>query len=246
MIAIPPATSELPFPLWSGRGLKIAVVDSGVNAEHPHIVAATRGVTLASAQAEDSWTDRLGHGTAVMAAIQEKAPAAEYYAVKLFSNSLRTTTPRLIEAIEWTISNHMDLINLSLGTPNLEYRSELQSLVDRAQAAGIVLVSARQAGTQPVLPGTLPGVIGVDVDWEVDRQNYRVGMPGEDCFFASGYPRPLPGRPLTRNLHGISFAVANLTGIIARALEASPDRSADFIRGLLINEADRLRLNQKS
>jgi len=38
-------------------------------------------------------------------------------------------------------------------------------------------------------------------------------------FRASGYPRPVPGVPPARNLHGISFAVANMTGFVARACE---------------------------
>lgn len=35
---------------------------------------------------------------------------------------------------------------------------------------------------------------------------------------ASGYPRPIPGVPPERNLKGISFAVANVTGVLARAM----------------------------
>lgn len=232
--------SPMPFPAASGRGLRIAVIDSGVNADHPHICAVPEGILFGSEVTDRSCNDFLGHGTAVMAAIQEKAPAAEYYALKLFSHSLRTTTARLMEALDWTIRHGMDLVNLSLGTPNLEYRLDLQALVERAQAAGVVLVSADQAGEQPVLPGMLAGVIGVDVDWELARHQYRGGVSPGPCFFASGYPRPLPGRPLGRNLHGISFAVANLTGILARALEGSANRSFDFICGALMDEARRL------
>ena len=40
---------------------------------------------------------------------------------------------------------------------------------------------------------------------------------------ASPYPRPIPGVPVERNLHGISFAVANATGLIARVLRDEPD-----------------------
>jgi hypothetical protein len=73
--------------------------------------------------------------------------------LKLFDSSLRTTTRRLIQAIDWAIEHRMDVVNLSLGTPNLDYHAELQSLVNKARAAGVTLVSARHAGGRPVLPG---------------------------------------------------------------------------------------------
>ena len=50
-------------------------------------------------------------------------------------------------------------------------------------------------------------------------------------YVASGYPRSLPGVPRERNLHGISFAVANMTGFVARACEASQAAgAASFVR----------------
>jgi subtilisin family serine protease len=178
--------------------------------------------------------DTLGHGTAVTAAIQEKAPGAAYYAIKLFGTTLRTTTRRLIQAIEWAIDERMDLVNLSLGTPNLQYRAELESLVERAASAGVLLVSARSAEERPVLPGILPGVIGVELDWDLPRHRYRIAqIDGSPRFFASGFPRPLPGVPSGRNLSGISFAVANMTGFTARACESLASRSFDSVRDAL-------------
>lgn len=214
------------FPGATGGGLKIAVIDSGVNLRHPHICASTRGVVIGSESEGNCTDDPVGHGTAVMAAIQEKAPDAEYFAVKLFDASLRATSDRLIKAIEWAIENRMDVVNLSLGTPNFDYRDQLQQLVERAATAGMLLVSARCAGQHPVLPGVLEGVIGVDVDWDLPRDRYRVSeAKGHPYFLASGYPRPLPGMPPSRNLHGISFAVANMTGFVARACEKLASRS---------------------
>jgi len=62
-----------------GYGLKIAVIDTGVNASHPHICAPTHGIVFDKEETESSCEDVLGHGTAVTAAIQEKAPQADYY-----------------------------------------------------------------------------------------------------------------------------------------------------------------------
>jgi subtilisin family serine protease len=218
----------------AGYGLKIAVIDTGVNAGHPHICAPTHGVIFDPEETEPSYEDVLGHGTAVTAAVQEKAPQADYYILKLFGNSLRTTGTRLIRAIEWTIEHRMDVVNLSLGSPNTAYRSALERLVARAAASGVLLVAARYAEQTPVLPGMLDGVIGVDVDWNLSRDQYRVSNASGACiFYASGFPRPLPGVPVTRNLNGISFAVANMTGFVARACEDLEEHSIDKVLNVL-------------
>ena len=224
----------------TGRGLRIAVLDSGVNLGHPHICARTTGVVLDGATPGAAADDDVGHGTAVMAAIQEKCPAAEYFAVKLFGVALRATTQSLIQALEWTIEQRMDLVNLSLGTPNPEYRGELQDLVERAGRAGVVLLAARHTGSQPAYPGSLEGVISVDVDWTLPRHSFlAVEADGRTCFYASGYPRTLPGIPPSRNLNGISFAVANMTGFAARACEGLVKRTFGRVQQRLLSAADR-------
>ena len=216
----------------AGQGLTIAVIDSGVNLEHPHICAATRGIVL-NPDDHQSFEDTVGHGTAVMAAIQERVPGAEYFAIKLFGNSLRASSAQLMQAIHWAIDKRVDIVNLSLGTPNLESRVRMQVLVDLAQAAGVILVAANSAGPFPVLPGCLRGVIAVDVDWSLPRHRYRADG---DVFFASGFPRPLPGVPPSRNLNGVSFAVANMTAFVARACQRLSKRSFHSVRDALTAE----------
>ncbi|HEV1287342.1 MAG TPA: S8 family serine peptidase [Bryobacteraceae bacterium] len=174
-----------------------------MNPNHPHISRVDGGFP-------DDFLDSLGHGTAVMAAIQEKAPDAEYFAVRVFDRELRTNIDALIAAIQWSIDRQMDIVNLSLGTS--KHAEKFEPLVSR-----VIVVSA--AG---MFPGDLPGVIRVAPDPDIARDRYRV--EGE-TFFASGYPRSMPGVSRERNLSGVSFAVANMTGFVARACENLTDRS---------------------
>src|SRR5215470_6275991 len=104
-----------------GDGLKVAVIDTGINAGHPHICAPTHAVVFDPEEPDPSCEDVLGHGTAVTAAIQEKAPNADYYILKLFGKSLRSTSSRLVRAIEWAIVHRMNVVNLSLGTTNFDH-----------------------------------------------------------------------------------------------------------------------------
>jgi subtilisin family serine protease len=157
----------------------------------------------------DDPVDRLGHGTAVAAAIREKLPGAELFAVKVFDRRLSAQIGALLRAVEWCREQRMDVVNLSLGTANPEHRDALLEAVrDNA-----VVVSA--AG---MLPGSLAGVVAVEADESCarDRFRYRDGL-----FLASPYPRPIPGVPPERNLHGVSFAVANMTGFVAQVLASS-------------------------
>jgi subtilisin family serine protease len=218
----------------TGRSLKIAVIDTGVNAGHPHICAPTHSVFFDPDETNPSCEDTLGHGTAVTAAIQEKAPHADYYILKLFENGLSASSSRLIRALLWTIEHRMDVVNLSLGSRNLDHRSTFEGLVRRAGAEGVVLVAARYSDDNPVLPGMLDGVISVDVDWNLPRDQYRISNAGgAPICYASGFPRPLPGVPVTRNLSGVSFAVANMTGFVARVCEGLEERSLDNVMSAL-------------
>jgi subtilisin family serine protease len=213
------AISAPPFAGLTGKGVRVAVIDSGVNAAHPHIHGITGGAGIREGgEIVPGYLDILGHGTAVMAAIQEKAPEAEYFAVQLFQTSLSTSAELVSRAVDWAIDEGMDVINLSLGTCNPDHRLRFEALVERSRGRGAVLVSARQAGEGAALPGSLPGVIGAGLDWNCGRDFYRVEtcVDGE-VFYVSGYPRPLPGVSPERNLRGISFAVANLTGFVIRA-----------------------------
>jgi subtilisin family serine protease len=174
------------------------------------------------------YLDRLGHGTAVTAAIREKAPAAELFAVKVFDRALSTNMASLIAGIDWAANAGMRLINLSLGTSRHVHEQALREAVARAAACGTLIVSAYDDGEARWLPGSLPGVIPVQVDYTLARDRYRVAdAGGVTLFHASGFAREIPGVPPERNLHGISLAVANVTGFAARAAEVLPSCSFD-------------------
>ena len=89
----------------TGRNVKVAVIDSGVNSRHPHIRAVAGGIAIApegaigshkpdsdapvgSVAPETSFEDVLGHGTAVVAVIRGRAPGAEKLSGKVFHRGL--------------------------------------------------------------------------------------------------------------------------------------------------------------
>ena len=206
----------------TGAGVRIAVIDSGVRPDHPHIDARQLEPGIAISpdgimdDVECPFLDRLGHGTAVMAAIQEKAPAATYIPIRVFGHSLKTSPAAVVDAIRWAITQKVHLINLSLGSTNPVHAEGLTAAVREAGKSGIKIIAAQKANDIECYPGALPDVIGVVPDWDISRDSYRIlSGPEKIILAASGYPRPIPGLPKKRNLTGVSFAVAQITGFAA-------------------------------
>lgn len=209
------------------RRLRIAVIDSGVHVHHPHVGSMVGGIGIDSdGRVESDYVDRLGHGTAVAAVIHEKAPAAELFAIRVFDRELAATGAALVAAIEKAIEHSANIINLSLGTQNREHEAALASVVEEATAAGVIVIAAGEQDGVRWLPGTLPSVWAVLLDWSIAREECRVTMRAgaAPVFSASGYPRPIPGVPPERNLKGLSFAVANVTGLVASTFLVAPQR----------------------
>lgn len=217
----------------TGAGVEVAVLDSGVNPANPHVGATADGIAVHPGGGEsDDALDRLGHGTAVAAAILEKAPGVRLRAVRIFHDTLSTDTPTLIRAVDRATELGARLVNLSLGTAEEERRDELGAAVERAHERGALVVSAREHRGRRWWPGSHPGVIGVLLDWSCSRHELRLmrGPEGVPVFRASGLPRPIPGVPAARNLKGISFAVANVTGLLGLLLEGEPEvRTAERV-----------------
>ena len=206
----------------TGRGVRIAIVDSGVHAAHPHVGGVAAGVAIGEDGAlSGDFTDRLGHGTAVAAAIREKAPDAEIVAVKVFWRSLATDVRSIEAAFDAALAHGAQVINVSLGTADMQHRDRLAAAVARAGAGGAIVVAADEDRGVRWLPGALDDVVPVRADWSSDRETYRLAtVDGRTVVIASPYPRDIPGISRDRNLNGVSFAVANSSAFVARALEA--------------------------
>jgi subtilisin family serine protease len=209
---------------YTGRGVRVAIIDSGVYAAHPHVQGVEQGVAILSDGSRDEdFVDRLGHGTAVAAAIREKAPGAALVAIKVFWRVLSTSVSALVAGIDEATERGAAIINLSLGTRNPANRPALEAAVARATDRGACVVAAGADEGVSWLPGLIDGVIPVALDWNCPRDEYRItSAGGRLSAAASGYPRDIPSVPRERNYKGISFAVANVSGFLARAYEAAP------------------------
>jgi subtilase family protein len=202
--------------------LKVAVVDSGINAEHSHIGKVVGGVSFVS----DDWKDFIGHGTAVAAAICSHEPRVELYAVKIFDRSFATEIASVVKALEWCADNDMDVVNVSLATAKNEHAALLEQPTRRVN----ILIAPSEFMGLPAYPGSFEWCFGVASDPGCPRGEVR--RSSASTYLASPLPRELPGVAITHNFSGSSFAVANITGLICRLMYDHDVRTRVAVRSL--------------
>lgn len=229
------------LPIRGGKGVRVALLDSGVNAHHSHVREVAGGVHVrwredGSLEFDPDCRDVLGHGTAVAGVIRAKAPEVELYAVRVFERELRTHAAVVAAAIRWAVEHGMHVVNISLGTERQDHRELLQAACDEACRQGVILIAASE-DERECFPASFASVIAVAGDERCAWDEYFYCPDGAVPFRAHPSPRPLPGRPQRFNLRGHSFAAAHITACVARILEEKPQARCDEVVQLLIAQA---------
>lgn len=139
---------------YTGKGTKIAILDTGINAGHPDLRPAIKG-GASFVKGENYWVDYFGHGThvaGIIAAQNNKigsvgvAYNANLYIVKVIGKNGEGNVSDVIKGIQWSIDHHMDIINMSFALTDDEKSKptfkQLESVINQAYAKGILLVAA--------------------------------------------------------------------------------------------------------
>jgi subtilisin family serine protease len=162
------ATPEAILGGSTGRGIKVAIIDSGIDNTHPAVGGAVRGWAEPVLNDQGALTyddaphaDLFGHGTACAGVIHRIAPEAELYSVRVLGTGLTGRALMFAAGLRWAIDNRMHVVNLSLGTTSRDHFPLFHDLVDEAYYRGAVLVTA--ANNMPVLsaPSLYAAVVSV-------------------------------------------------------------------------------------
>jgi len=204
----------------------VILIDSGVNTAHPHlknhppiqkIGLVGHDGRLLLGQEEP---DRLGHGTAAAAAILDLAPGISLGSLQVFLAEPRCPFEHILTALHQALALKPRLINLSLGTSDRSWTRALRARLQVCRKKEIRLVAPATFAGRPSLPGALKESLGALPDPNLPREAPRPVKAGdESLWFASPFPRSLPGLPPSANLKGASMAAANLTGFLAARLQ---------------------------
>jgi subtilisin len=239
-----------PEDIWqgrTGRGVRIAVVDSGIDTTHPALKDKVKQSVEAVPESgrivfrPSTSGDIAGHGTACAGIIASIAPKAEIHSIKVLTSKASGSGEMFLAGLDYAIKQKMDIINLSLGTTKPRYFGPLHDLLDRAYLCGSIVVAAANNLPQPSYPSVFSSSV-VSVIKSDDSNPFNFGYKfGEIIEIAA------PGVQIRttwpgggyRRLTGNSFACPHVSAVIALILESYPDLTPFQIKTILYAIASR-------
>jgi subtilisin family serine protease len=224
----------------TGKGVKVAVIDSGIDAAHPAVgpvqgyVSVAEGPDGGMVYEPAPHRDAYGHGTACAGIIRSLAPECELYSVQVLGPQLAGRGPVLLAGLTWALSNGMQVCNLSLGSTKKEFFAALHELTDLAYFRNVLLVTAANNLAMPSFPSVFASVLSVasHAIKEPERFYYNPHPPVE--FGAPGIDVRVAwqdGGWITAT--GNSFAAPHITGLVARLLGKHPDLTPFEVKAVL-------------
>ena len=239
------AKLELPqaHHLATGDKIRVAVIDSGVDASHPEI----EGRIAESFDAVDSSEPPHSHGTGMASTIvaHDKlmgiAPSARILAIRAFTAAAKgpeSTTFTLLRAIDWAVAHGAQVINMSFAGPT---DPEIAAALAVARKKGVVLIAAAgNAGPKspPLFPASDGNVIAVTAT-DIDDKPLDVAGTGKHIAIAAPGVAILVAAPNDgyQTMTGTSVAAAHISGLAALLLQRRPNLTPDGLKRALLSTA---------
>ncbi|RKO67187.1 peptidase S8 [Desulfofundulus salinus] len=239
--------------LWSqatGEGMKVAVLDTGIDLHHPDLQEnIAGGVNFVEPHLPPQ--DDNGHGSHVsgtIAAVKNNygvvgaAPGAKLYAVKVLNHKGEGYFADVIRALGWCLEQGIQVVNLSFGsnTPSKALHEAIRQVTDKGM---IVVAAAGNDGTTRSVdyPAAYPEVVAVGA---VDEQNRLASFSsqGPEINLVAPGTRILStgNGGLFWRLSGTSMATAHVSGIVALIWSMAPQLNSGQILRTLYSSAERL------
>ncbi len=227
----------------SGRGIKVAILDSGVETAHPLL----KGLTLADDVAvidegfqlsavPGKGRDVFGHGTAIAGIIHQLAPEAQLGSFRVLGEQLRSRTLIIREGVRQALERGYHVLNCSFGCSREDHVLLYKDWIDEAYIKGRHIVAAcnNQDFMRREWPGHFPTVMTVNFVHaeQPDALFCRLGHLVE--FAARGQDIEVAwlggGR---KKVTGSSFSAPHVAGLLARMLSCAPSLTPLQAKALL-------------
>jgi subtilisin family serine protease len=239
-----PITAEWAWGGATGAGVRVCIVDSGVDGGHPAVrgldeaVAVTVDADGSTRVVRDESGDACGHGTACAGIVRALAPEALISSVRVLGEAATGTGTQLLAGLEWAVAERFDVINLSLSTTRRAFVDRLHELADDAYFARSTIVASAHNAAVESFPWRFASVISV------------ASHDGDDPFAFDYNPEP-PVEFLARGMHvdvawpgggtmrvsGNSFATPHVVGIVALVRSKHPRLTPFQLKSVLYQMA---------
>jgi subtilisin family serine protease len=222
-----------------GSGVRVCILDSGVETRHPSVGDVARAVTVSIVDdevrvAEDAEGDLCGHGTACAGIVRALAPGAELHSVRVLGAGYTGSGPVLLAGLRWAIEQGYQVVNMSLSTTKKQFAGILHELADDAYFNRTVLVASAHNMPVESYPWRFSSVISVGSHEDTDPLTFYANPTPPVEFFARGLDVDVAwiGGETIRAT-GNSFATPHMSGICALVLSKHPELTPFQLKSVL-------------
>jgi subtilisin len=232
-------TREWAWGGGTGAGVRVCVLDSGVELDHPLVGTVQRSVAVSKsdegiAVADDTAGDLCGHGTACAGIIRSLAPECELTSVRVLGAGYTGSAAVMLRGLEWAIEQDFDIVNMSLSTTKKQYVDRLHELADEAYFKRTMLIASAHNMPVESFPWRFAAVISVGSHESADPFVVYANPSPPVEFFARGLNVDIAwlGGD-TINATGNSFATPHVAGICALILGKHPELTPFQLKSVL-------------
>ena len=230
--------------------IKVAILDSGIEYTDRLNVVKRKSFIPGEVAGNDLFEDISGHGTSVAGVLAAKGidgstlnginSNVDIYSAKILDEENKAPISRVIAGIYWAIDNNVNIISISFGTK--EYSKALELAVKEAIDKGILVVAAAGNDNTTVVeyPAAFNEVLavgGIDSNGNISSQSSKgkeidVYAPGEKVVSLGSFD----GEVI---VSGTSIAVPHVVGVASVLWQKDKTKSAEFIKNLIIDSANK-------
>ena len=224
----------------TGNGIRVCILDSGVELDHPLVGAVDSSVLVAAGEdgdtvvTEDDGGDVCGHGTACAGIVRSLAPECEIHSVRVLGPGYTGSGKILLAGLRYAIEQGFDVVNMSLSTTKKDYASVLHELADSAYFQRTVLVASAHNMPVESYPWRFSSVISVGSHEEEDSMAFYYNPNPPVEFFARGVDVEvawLGGETL--RCSGNSFATPHISAICTLVRSKHPELTPFQLKSVL-------------
>ena len=224
----------------TGKDVRVCILDSGVDREHPLVGSLARSVAVTvgsddEVQVEDDHEgDLCGHGTACAGIVRSLAPDVELTSVRVLGAGFTGSGNVLLAGLRWAVEQDFDVINMSLSTTKRQLAAILHELTDTAYFRRTVLVASAHNMPVESYPWRFSSVISVGSHEESDPLTFFYNPDPPVEFFAKGVDVEVAWTNGARiRCTGNSFATPHMSALCALILGKHPELTPFQLKSVL-------------